>query len=444
MHELVSRLRQSASFKVAVIGFLILVLLIPLAMIKDVIAERDQTGQMAKFDIYQTWGGNQLVAGPVLVIPYDVPGTTHSGVEYKSRQHIYLLPQSLDIDADVSAETRARGMFEVPVYTAQILLRGQFSDLDVSQLKVTDEAIDWTGAFIAIGVMDGRAITEIPVAIIAGEMVRFEAGGDPVAGLPPQIVAPIGKILARAERPSPLAFRIDLALKGSESLKFLPAGDTTNVALRSSWPSPSFSGNYLPEGHDIDASGFNAHWKVSSIGRAFPSRWTDASGAGSAAGQAAFGVDLYMPISIYRLTERAAKYGILFIGLTFVSYFLFEVVAALRLHPLQYLLVGLANCLFYLLLISLAEHIGFGWSYVLSCIASAALIVGYSHSLLGSRGRAVIMALVLGLLYCFLYLTLNAETYAMLAGAIGLWVTLAVIMYLTRRIDWYGKRDVPG
>jgi inner membrane protein len=444
MHELVSRLRQSATAKVAVIGLFVLILLIPLAMIRGVILDREQTGQSATTYIQQTWGGDQLVAGPVLVIPYDVVHTTNVGATFNSRRHFFVLPESLDIDADVRAEIRSRGIFDVPVFTSNMQLRGEFPRPDLSQLKVADEAIDWSGMFIAVGVTDGRAITEIPAIKLAGEVVRFEPGGTRVAGLPPQIVAPVGKELQVTDRLTRLAFEIDLVLKGSRSLRFLPAGDTTNVVLRSSWPSPSFSGSYLPESHEIDADGFSARWKVSSIGRALPSHWTDEPGGRAVADQSSFGVDMYVPISIYRLTERAAKYGILFVGLTFVSYFLFEVVAALRLHPLQYLLVGLANCVFYLLLISFAEHLGFGWSYLLSCLGSAALIVGYSRTLLGGRGRALIMAAVLGLLYGFLYLTLNAETYALLAGAIGLWAALAVIMYLTRRIDWYGKRDVPG
>jgi len=153
----------------------------------------------------------------------------------------------------------------------------------------------------------------------------------------------------------------------------------------------------------------------------------------------AFGVDLYMPISVYRLTLRAAKYGILFIGLTFVGYFMFEIMAGLRLHPLQYLMIGLANVLFYLLLVSFAEHLGFGFAYVLSALASSGLVVGYSRSVLGDRGRAMVIAVILAVLYSFLYMTLKAENYALLAGSIGLWATLALIMYLTRRIDWYSN-----
>jgi inner membrane protein len=148
-----------------------------------------------------------------------------------------------------------------------------------------------------------------------------------------------------------------------------------------------------------------------------------------------------MPISVYRLTLRAAKYGILFIGLTFVGYFMFEVIAGLRLHPLQYLMIGLANVLFYLLLVSFAEHTGFGIAYILSALASSGLVVGYSRAVLGNRGRASIIAAILAVLYSFLYMTLKAESYAMLAGAIGLWATLALIMYLTRGINWYSDSE---
>lgn len=443
MQDFLIRLRQSASTKVAVIGLLILVLLIPLAMINGVIAERDRTGRSAVSEVQRTWGGAQFIAGPALVIPYDIVHTTKAGEEYVSRYHLYLLPETLDIEADVAADIRRRGIYDVPVYTATMRLRGAFPKPDFTTLKITDSAVDWDNAYVALSVSDGRAIAELPGVTFAGKELRFEPGGEPVKGLPPTIVAPLGTILHTAGRGTAPSFDIELRVNGSESLRFLPAGDTTRLTMRSTWPSPSFSGNYLPEQHDVRADGFTASWKVSSIGRVMPSRWTDAVAATGMAELSAFGVDLYSPISVYRLTERAAKYGILFIGLSFVSYFLFEIVAGLRLHPLQYLLVGLANCLFYLLLLSLAEHAGFGWAYLASGLASCALIVGYSQSVLGDRRRTMIMAAVLGLLYGFLYLTLKAETYAMLAGALGLWAVLAIVMYLTRRIDWYGERDVP-
>ena len=439
MQEFISRLPQSASIKVFAIGILILVLLIPLSMIEAVIYEREQMGFTAKQDIQRTWGNPQQVAGPVLVVPYDTVHTNSRGDEFTNRHHLFVMPEELKIDGNIDPEIRYRGMHNVPVYTAQLTMRGKFSATWLDEMNIAPQNVDWKGVLIALAVSDARAITEIPSVTLPDGEVRFVPGGMQVHGFPPQVVAPIGREIDAEKLRQALSFEIDLNLNGSESLQFLPAGDTTSVTLRSSWASPSFSGNYLPEHREIAADGFNASWRVSSIGRELASRWTDASGIGSTSDTSYFGVDLYMPISVYRLTERATKYGVLFLGLTFVTYFLFEVVAGMRLHPLQYLLVGFANSLFYLLLLSLAEHIGFGLAYLVSCVGSCGLIIGYSWSVLGSRSSALIMSSVLLLLYSFLYMTLKAENFALLAGTIGLWVSLGVTMYLTRSIDWYGK-----
>jgi len=442
MQNIISRLPQSASIKALTIGFLIIVLLVPLSMIQGVIYERDQIGEDAKLEIQRTWGNRQLVAGPVMVVPYDTIHTNSRGEEFSTRRHLYLLPQDLNIEGDVAPEIRYRGIHNVPVYSTHLRLSGSFPESWLSEMNLSSQNVHWKEVIIVLAVSDGRAITEIPSIQVGKQNVRFVPGGNQVSGFPPQVFAPIGKKLSAENIQTKLSFDIDLKLNGSESLQFLPVGDTTYVSIRSSWNSPSFSGSYLPKTRDVTADGFEASWEVSSIGRALPSRWTDTSGVGGATSESSFGVDLYMPISVYRLTERATKYGVLFVGLTFVAYFLFEVVAKLRLHPLQYLLVGFANCIFYLLLLSLAEHTGFGWSYVISCVSSCALVIGYSRSVLGDKKRALVMTIVLLLLYGFLYMTLKAENYAMLVGAIGLWVSLAATMYLTRRIDWYGESDV--
>ncbi len=442
MQTIVSRLRQSASVKVFTIGFLILLLLIPLGMVRETINDRDQIHQTARLDIQRTWGQSQLIAGPVLVLPYDIEQVNDRGERFVNRTEMYILPGKLNIDATVDSEIRYRGIYSVPVYSASIRLHGKFAAIDTGNLGIDDANIHWADASIVVGVSDGRALAETPALEIDGETHAFVPGGQLVGGLPPQIQAPLREIL-KPDRIGDLAFDTVLNIKGSESLSFLPLGDATRANIESTWPSPSFSGNYLPATREVSDDGFNAEWQVSSIGRSFPSNWTKGSGATTATAAAIFGVDLYMPISVYRLTLRAVTYGVLFVVLTFVSYFMFEVVAGLRLHPLQYLMVGSANVIFFLLLISLAEHIGFGWAYSASAFASSGLIVAYSYSVLAQRSRAIIVGGVLFVLYCFLYMTLKAETYALLAGSIGLWVALAMIMYLTRRIDWY-ERPVPA
>jgi len=438
MQAILSRLRQSASIKVLTIGFLILVLLIPLGMIKGTVAGRDQTSLAAKQDIQRTWGKSQLIAGPVLVVPYDIVHVNDRGERIINKSQLYFLPKDLDIESAVDAEVRYRGIHKVPVYSTLTTLSGTINWPAAEGLGIDANNIHWINASIAVGISDARAIAESPNLQLNGQTVPFVPGGQQIVGFPPLILAPIGKLIGD-DLPENLTFSITLSIKGSDALRFLPLGDTTTANMRSGWSSPSFSGSYLPDTRDVNDAGFTASWKISSIGRTLPTSWSARSRSAELASDSAFGVDLYMPISVYRLTLRATSYGILFVGLTFVVYFLFETVAGLRLHPLQYLMVGLANVLFYLLLVSFAEHIGFGLAYLLSSTASSALTVGYSLSVLGGRTRGMVMAAILVVLYSFLYLTLNAETYALLAGSLGLWVTLAMIMYLTRRIDWYTK-----
>ncbi|MEM7430545.1 MAG: cell envelope integrity protein CreD [Pseudomonadota bacterium] len=442
MQQLTQRLRASTTLKVFSIGVLILVLLIPMSMIESVIYERQSMGHVAERNIQQTWGMQQLVAGPVLVIPYKVYWTDADGDERSRDKILYRLPKTLDIDADVRTERRYRGKHVVPVYTSTVTLAGALPSIE--QLGLTPEHIVWEEAYVAIGISDGRAIAETPSMRINGNDVAFVPGGQRIDYLPPQIIAPLSSVADAIKTDQDIAFSIELHVKGSEMLRFLPFGDTTTVRMTADWDSPSFVGNYLPIERDISESGFTAEWKVSSIGRPLPAEWGERSDPTRNAEQSAFGVTLYTPISIYRLTERAAKYGVLFIGLTFVAYFMFEITGGLRLHPLQYLMVGMANALFYLLLISFAEHIGFGIAYLLSVIASSALIVGYSQAVLGTGRRSMVMGGILLLLYSFLYMTLKAEDYALLAGSIGLWLTLALVMYLTRRIDWYGRGTTDG
>ncbi len=434
MQSALAGIRHSISAKVAFIGVLILLLLIPVAMIKDVIHDRTQYGREAQFDVMRSWGGEQRIAAPILILPYTRSIENQKGETTERTYRAYVLPQTLDIDVRIRPDTRSRGIHDVTVYSSVLRISGVFDKPDVEDLPGSAESVLWDDAQLAIGVSDARAITKAPTVTFGNVTAGFSPNGIVKDGLPPQIVADIGNVFDADET----EFSMELHINGTCGIRLLPLGDTTTVTAASSWPSPSFTGSYLPESRTVTDEGFSARWQISSLGRSLPSMWLEGGIDDALASQAEFGVALYQPVGLYQLSLRATKYAVLFIGLTFVAYFLFEVIASLRLHPLQYLLVGFANALFYLLLLSLAEHIGFGIAYLVSAVASAGLISAYSVSALGQRGRAMLMTLVLALLYAFLYMTLNAETYAMLAGSIGLWLTLAVIMYLTRKIDWYG------
>ena len=440
MQQILDGLKRSASIKAFVIGALILILLIPVSMIKGVVRDRIHVHNEARADIMRSWGGEQLLTGPILVLPYRVVHRNSYGNPVVETEYAYVLPSELNIDIESDPEVRYRGTHKVPIYSATMAITGEFDSPEFSNLPANVTDVEWQKAFVALSVSDARAIAHTPLINIGGSVSRFKPGGAAILNdAETPIVASLTADLEKYRSGETLSFSMEMLLNGADSLQFSPLGDTTNVRMNSTWPSPSFVGAYLPRHREISDTGFSASWKISSLGRSLPSEWSSKSGVQSGAHQSAFGVTFYQPVSLYQLTLRAAKYAVLFIGMSFVAYFLFEMMADLRLHPLQYLLVGFSNALFYLLLLSLAEHIGFQWAYLMSAAASISLIAGYSAAILGRRSRGLVMALALAGLYSFLYMTLKAETYALLAGAMGLWITLAIIMYLTRRIDWYGR-----
>jgi len=430
---------RSASIKVATIAVLILVLLVPVGMIRSVIFDRSNNESVAVRDISRSWGGEQLITGPVLRLPYRGSNMTVYGSTYAQPKDAYVLSEQLKIVADVKSDVRYRGIQKVPVYTASISIRGYIDPAIIEKLEFDVAAVDWQAAELLLGISESTALAKVPLLAIGEHKVKLESGLRQVAGLPHQLGASIGEQLDGES--SPIEFEITLLVNGTGALRFLPLAGSAEATMTSNWPSPSFTGRRLPGSREIRDDGFNASWQASSLGRALPSAWIDTHSALGDVTGGAFGVRLIQTVGLYQLMHRAIRYAVLFIGLTFVIYFLMEIVGNLRLHPLQYLLVGLANTLFYMLLLALSEHIGFELAYALSAVASAALISGYSAAILERRTRAALMALVLAGLYLFLYLTLKAETFALLAGSIGLWVVLAAVMFLTRRINWYANDE---
>ncbi len=436
MSELFRLLRASVTVKLLFIAFLALLLLIPMHMIESIVYERNHLYFAAKQDIMNAWGREQTLGGPVLTLPYRVAYTDDKGIERVRQARAHFLPEHLSVRGQLDTQMRYRGIYEVPVYVADLKINGRFSRPDLARLGIDPREVDWKEAYLSVAVADPRGIKD-PVTLRSniGD-ATFEPGGVKVPGFDPQVIAPVAGLM-ESGAPAGFQFAFDLKLSGTERLAFLPVGDRTEVVLTSAWPSPSFTGAYLPDRRDIDEKGFSAEWKVLHLGRSYPGEWRNGEVPAARIAGSAFGVNLFVPVSTYQKSTRAAKYAILFIGLSFLAYFMFEVFGRLRLHPFQYLLVGFANCLFYLLLLSLSEHMGFALAYTLSAAASTALVAGYSTSILANRSRALAMLALLAGLYTFLYVTLRAEQYAMLSGAVALFAILAAIMYLTRRLDWY-------
>jgi inner membrane protein len=415
-----------------------LVLMIALTMIRSLVLERAQRAASVRQEIASSWGQSQTVGGPVIVIPYRVRYRGNDGREQVSTTRARFLPQRLVVRGRLLPERRHRGIFETVLYRAQLRLEGEFARPDFSAWNVAPEDVLWNEAIVTIGISDLRGIHGNPVMRWNGRALPFAGGsGDPklwTSGLTAANAFADGGTAAR------YPFALDLTLNGSEQIGFYPLGGETVVEMTSPWPDPSFTGAFLPESRRITPQGFTARWSISSLARSYPQRWREwgdeSTSALVAVAPSAFSVGLFSPVSHYQQTERSVKYGVLFIVLTFVTFFLYELLSPVTLHPVQYFLVGGALCLFYLLLLSISEHAPFLVAYTIASVATVGLISAYGAALLQSRLRVLGLAGVLALLYGYLYVLLQLEDWALLMGSIGLFLILALVMYTTRTVDW--------
>ena len=433
-------MRTSAVARLVVMGVLTMALLVPLAWVYSIVAERAGRRSGAVAEISATWGGAQVIGGPVLAVPYSYTWTDSAGRQQAGTSHALFLPRDLQIEGSLATETRRRGIFEVVVYRANLKLRGAFVRPDVGALRPAPVRVDWDQAAVLLGVSDPRGLTRRATLAWNGQTQPLSGGTGEVGLFNSGLRAGIPTLEATAPG-AELPFDVTIDLNGTRDLRFLPAAAETTVALTSTWPHPGFVGMALPETRRVQRDGFSASWRVQDFGRSYPSRWTTGEmNREQLAGQAAdstFGVSLVQPVDIYQQAERAVKYAVLFIVLTFLVFFLWEVFSTVLLHPMQYAFVGFALCIFYLLLVSLSEHTGFDTAYVLSAGVTIALIAGYARAVLGGTRPALSVGAALLALYGFLYLLLRLEDYSLLAGSIGLFLILAFVMFITRRMDWY-------
>lgn len=436
-------MRNSAIARLIVMGGLALVLLIPLTWVWATVAERASRRDEAVKEVSATWGGPQTIAGPIMTVPYTLVWTDSAGRQQRGAGRAHFLARDLQIQGSLHTQARKRGIFDVVVYHTELKVAGRFARPDMTSIRPSPESIDWENATITLGVSDPRGLTHKAALQFAGHEAPFSGG-----------VAEVGMfhtgIQARIPRPESLqqaadqAFAFTLELNGTRDIRFLPAADETSVNLTAAWPHPSFFGSPLPEHQGTDDGGFAARWHAPDFARPYPARWTSAEmNREQLQGQAqasAFGVSLIQPVDIYHQAERAVKYAALFIVMTFLVFFLWEILHTALLHPMQYAFVGFALFVFYLLLVSISEHAGFDMAYLVSAAVTTLLIGGYARAVLQGRRQGASVLAALSSLYGFLYLLLRLEDYALLAGSIGLFVVLAGVMYLTRRMDWYTLR----
>lgn len=428
------RLRYPAIVELIILGLVALVLMIGLLMIGGLVSERAQRAESVRREIASSWAQSQTVSGPLLVIPYRVHYLDKEGKAQVTIDRARFLPQKLAISGRLHPERRHRGIYETVLYRADLRMDGSFERPDFSIWNVAAEDVLWNDATVILGITDLRGIRGNPVMTFNGRPLKFAGGSGDSRLLSTGLTAP-AQINARE---AAIAFSLALNLNGSEQVSFLPLGGETEVRLESSWPDPSFSGAFLPETRTVTEKGFAARWTISSLARSYPQQWREASSeaVASAVMPSAFGVGLFSPVGHYQKTERAVKYGALFIILTFLTFFLYELLSPVTLHPVQYFLVGGAICVFYLLLLSFSEHASFALAYAIASFATIVLIALYGAALLRNFWRVLGLAGVLSALYGYLYVLLQLEDWALLMGSIGLFLILALVMYTTRRVDW--------
>ena len=443
--------RHAVTFKMMWVMILVLILLIPLGMIRSVLKERIGRRNQAVAGITSTWGNEQMIVGPVLVIPYQYRFKTWKEREVNGRPerieveesaiaNAFILPSELIVDGDVTPTRLHRGIYDTVVYESGLDLSGRFPRPDFADLGIAEDDVQWENAAVTLGVSDLRGTGEL-LKIKVGEQTYTFTPGCRLNGYSSGITARLPDIQGEW---TDLDFQMKLDLKGSRGISFAPVGQQNRVKMTSPWSAPSFRGAFLPAERNVSEQGFDASWSVSWYGRGYPQQSTDQGGgcafAANTIAPSLFGVDFIVLVDTYRMVERATKYGVLFIALIFAAFFLFEILSALRIHTIQYTLVGAALCLFYLAVLSLSEFIPFAYAYWSGVAASALLIVLYSLKVLGSGRRTTIIAAALLTIYTYLFIVLQMQDYSLLFGTAGLFVVLGIVMYSTRNLDWSAQR----
>lgn len=449
---------RSAGFRFFIVAILTLLMFIPLIMVSEIVQDRRSYSRSTIESVGNEWGGRQEISGPQLVIPVSEEVTytrkrevvdpttglillheatgepiyeTYEETVRESRASVFLFPTRFDVDIATETEMRHRGIFSVPVYRARIGIDFAFPyDAVEAALKQGEEA-DWRGAEIRLLLSHNRALRGSALLSVAGREVALEPMTERSG-----IVAYPGD--PRAAAP----MRLDFGLNGAQGLRIAPVGRQSVVNIVSDWPDPSFAGNFLPDASHITDAGFEAQWTIPHLARALP-QVARSDHADRARQQAGFGVDLIETNDFYQKAWRAARYGILFIALTFLTVLLIDASSETPVHPVQYILIGLAQAIFVLLMLAYAEQVGFTPAYLMASGATIALLLLYGFVGLRFGRRNWVLAAMLIVLYAVLYLILQSTDFALIAGATLSFLALAATMVATRNESWYGPRG-PG
>lgn len=432
-------LKNNIYFKIGTIVLIIFLLLIPTCMIKNLVNERESTQNNAILEVSSKWGNEQTISGPYISIPYlkNVKEKSNSGYADKVvqiKEYLHILPTQLNINGNINPEKRYRGIYEIVVYNSKINISGAFNSLDLSTLDIPLQNIQFNKAEFVVGINDMRGIEEQIDLTWNKDKVSFNPG------VSSNDVVQSGINAGVAINPtdsSTYNFNLTIDLKGSSRLYFTPVGKVSNISLTSEWPTPSFNGAFLPDQHKVSDKGFTANWKVLHLNRNYPQQWTSNQYNISSS---EFGIDLKLPVDNYQKSYRTIQYAILFIGFTFLVFFFIEVLNKVFIHPIQYILVGVALIVFYTLLLSISEHLKYNLAFIVSALSTLLLIAGYVKAILKSNALTGLISGILTVLYTFIFVIIQLEDFALLIGSIGIFMILGLVMYFSRKIDWYNLK----
>ncbi|RYJ44331.1 cell envelope integrity protein CreD [Flavobacterium beibuense] len=435
---------QSNTAKIIMVGLLTLILLIPLQFVKSLIFERSQRQKEVVEEINQKWGGSVSFYGPILKVPYTIYDETRVENE-KTKQvtyertpyteYAYFFPDELksNIDVDVDSDSKKRSIYKSVVYTSKLNFKGNYSLPDFSSKKIDAQNINWDQATILIRTTNIKGIQGGVHIKVGDKTLTFEPTAQLSTASNTSDLETSPMDIRELFKDEKTVFNFDIEYHGSENISIVPIGKQTEATMNSNWHSPSFKGNFLPKTGTVEGQSFPAHWSISYLNRPFTQQYF---GTLPNLSDYTFETGFIIPVDEYQQSERAAKYGFLVIGLTFLVFFLIQTISKVSIHIFQYGMIGLALIMFYTLLISITEHSSFMLGYVIAAVAVVVMIGLYSLSILKNAKFPLFIAISLSALYSFIYVIIQLEDYALLVGSIGLFLILGAIMYFSRKIDW--------
>lgn len=448
--------KTSTSLRMLAIGFLILILLIPLNFIKELIKERKQLQNQVVSEINKSWGEEITLYGPILKIPYAVYHETTltdaktkkvQKIREKETRYAYFFPNELAVSGTIATELKKRGIYSASVYNSETAIKGNFTQANFDFIgDIKDKNIQWNKSTIVFKTTNLKGVNNELSININTNILGFEAqfqneNFDNSHNTYTNQYRQASKHLIETPyfnskelfQDGKIKYSMNYNASGSSRFQIIPIGKETKMNLTSNWKDASFKGEYLPYNPDkVTADGFDARWKVLQMNRPFPQNFRALPNLDNYA----FGVDFFIPVNDYQQNERSAKYGYLMISLTFLLFFLIQTLSKVNIHPFQYLMIGLGLIIFYTLLISISEHSNFTKAYAIASAAVIILISLYSKSILKDWKFPVFIGISLTALYGFIFVIIQLENYALLVGSIGLFVILAAVMYASRKIEW--------